>query len=307
MLSKINTLDKEVPSLTGKIMPLHALTLGKSNMEDHLLQNRQILGITFFASWFISVEFNFHPLKFHAIYLIELFGINHTFVQCFHKDFFENIYIITGLFLIPLNEFLLYPLFYRYIAIKSHWKVVVGILFQLAGFLILIVLVTYSRSQYIENNRLLSNNHTVQCLIHLQFNPLVNKAIDYRWFASVEVLFAISFTVVVIDIIEFYCAQVPYSMKGLMAGIYYGFFRFCVIFDYGLSQVFKTKLHIWESKTTFSCGFRYLMTKLILMLITAFMTAVMVKCHKERKREDVLPSEHIFAELQYYSVQNSND
>lgn len=48
------------------------------------------------------------------------------------------------------------------------------------------------------------------------------------------------------------------------------------------------------------------MMKLILMLVAAFMTAVMVKCHKKRKREDVVPSEHIFAE-QYYSVQNSSD
>ena len=90
----------------------------------------------------------------------------------------------------------------------------IGILLQLAGFLVLIVLVTYSRSKFIETDGLTFNNYTVRCLFHLQFNPLlVNKAIDYRWFALVEVLFAISFTVVVMGIIEFYCAQVPFSMK----------------------------------------------------------------------------------------------
>jgi hypothetical protein len=45
-----------------------------------------------------------------------------------------------------------------------------------------------------------------------------------------------------------------------------------------------------------------LLTEIILVAIAAFMIALIIKCHKKRKREDVLPSEHIFAE-QYYSVQ----
>ncbi len=270
----------------------------------------KMLGIVFIASWFISVEFNFHRLEFYATYLTGLpaFSINHTFTQCFYKDFFENTFIITGLLLIPLNEFLLYPLFYRCIAIKSHWKFGIGIFLQLAGFIVLITLVTYSRSRYIiENDDGHSyNNHTVQCLFHLKFNPLISKAIEYRWFAVVEVLFAISFIVVVIGITEFYCAQVPYSMKGLMAGIYYGFLGFCVMFNYGLSQVFRLKLHIWETNSIFSCGFWYLLTKIFLIIIAILMTVLAVKYYKKRKREDVLPNEHIFAE-QYYSVKNSSD
>ena len=268
----------------------------------------KMLGIVFIASWFVSVEFNFHRLEFYTTYLTELISINHSFIQCFYKDFFDNIFIITGLLLIPLNEFLLYPLFYRCITIKSHWKFGIGTLLQLSGFIVLIILVTYSRSKYvIENDDGLSyNNHTVQCLFHLKFNPLINKAIDYRWFAVTEVLLAISFTVIVIGIIEFYCAQVPYSMKGLMAGTHYCFLGFCVVFGYGLSRVFRLKLHIWETKTIFSCGFWYLLTKIILITIAILMTLLMVKYHKNRKREDILPNEHIFAE-QYYSVQNSGN
>ena len=72
----------------------------------------KMMGITFIASWFISIEFNFHRLEFYATYLTELFSINHStkliFVQCFYEDFFQNTYVITGLFLIPLNELLLY-------------------------------------------------------------------------------------------------------------------------------------------------------------------------------------------------------
>ena len=116
----------------------------------------KVLGIVFIASWFISVQFNFHRLEFYTTYFAELFSINHTFIECFYKDFFENTYTITGLLLIPLNEFLLYPLLHRCIVIKSHWKFGIGIVLLLAGFIVLITLDTYSRSKYIGNNAGLS-------------------------------------------------------------------------------------------------------------------------------------------------------
>ena len=110
----------------------------------------------------------------------------------------------------------------------------------------------------------------------------------------------------IIGIVEFHCAQVPYSMKGLTIGTYYGILGLCVMFKYGLSQVFRAKLHIWQTNATFSCGFWYLLTKIILTIISAMLIFLLVvKYHKKRKREDVLPNEHVFAE-QYYSVQNTS-
>jgi putative exporter of polyketide antibiotics len=121
-------------------------------------------------------------------------------------------------------------------------------------------------------------------------------------FILVEFLFAASGTMLVIRILEYFCAQVPYSMKGLVAGCYYGCLGLCIMFNFGLSQVFKAKLHVWEPDTTFNCGFWYLLTKIIPVAIAAFMIALTIKFYKKRKREDILPNEHIFAE-QYYSVQ----
>jgi hypothetical protein len=118
----------------------------------------------------------------------------------------------------------------------------------------------------------------------------------------VEFLLAASSTIFVIGLIEYYCAQVPYSMKGLVAGCFYGCFRLCIMFNYGLSRVFRSKLRVWELNTTFNCGFWYLLTKIVPITIAAFMFVLTIKFHKKRKREDVLPNEHIFAE-QYYSVQ----
>ena len=94
-------------------------------------------------------------------------------------------------------------------------------------------------------------------------------------------------------------------MKGLVIGTYYGFLGLFVMFNYGLTQVFRLKSHIWQKNAAFSCGFWYLLTKIILTVSIMLIFLLAIKYHKKRKREDVLPNEHIFAE-QYYSVQNTS-
>ena len=259
------------------------------------------LGVVFVASFLVSLKFNFD------LRTTSILGEHHVengsiFYCCFGNDFLTNVKAIIGLLLIPLNEFLIYPLFYRCISIKIRWKILLGILFELAGLIVLIILITYARSKYTElESTSHPHNYTLHCLFHEKSNSLINNTIDYRWLILVEFLFAASDTMLAIGTIEFFCAQVPYSMKGLVAGCYYGCLGLHVMFNYGLSRVFRAKLHIWESNTTFNCEFWHLLTKIIPVAMAVFVIALTIKYHKKRKREDVLPSEHIFAE-QYYSA-----
>ena len=244
--------------------------------------------------------------NFYTTYVTKLFGKHHTqnhFYYCSStgNDFLTNIGTIFGLLLVPLIEFLIYPLLHRCVVIKIRWKILLGTLLQLAGFVVLLILISYGRSQYIETNAL-PLNYTLQCLFHEKSNSLTNDAINYRWFVLVEFLFHVSNIIILIGIVEFYCAQVPYSMKGLVAGTHYGCLGLCVMFNCGLSHLLKQKLHVWESNTTFNCGFWYLLTKIIPVVTAAFIIMLSIKYYKKRKREDVLSNEHIFAE-QYYSVQ----
>ena len=260
------------------------------------------IGVTLVITFLVSLQLNFLEHEVYTTYLAKLFGKYHTkdvFYRCFSKDFLTNVHTIIGLLLIPLNEFLIYPLFYRCISIKIRWKILLSTLILLAGLVVLTILITYARSKYIETQ--LPYNYTLYCLSHEKPNSLSNDIIDYRWFILVEFLFTASCTMLLIGTIEYFCAQVPYSMKGLVAGCYYGCLGLCVMFNYGLSQIFRAKLHVWELNTTFNCEFWYLLTKIIPVAMAAFMVALTIKYHKKRKREDVLPSEHIFAE-QYYSA-----
>ena len=73
--------------------------------------------------------------------------------------------------------------------------------------------------------------------LHLQATPpifsklhdslnFVSETLDYRWSLLLETLFAVSDTLVAIGALEFYYAQVPYSMKGLVTSIIYGILGF---------------------------------------------------------------------------------
>ena len=267
----------------------------------------KILGVVFVASFLVSLKFNFDLNTTSIILLLGEQGTDNCsdFYRCFGDDFLANVNTIIGLFLVPLNEFLIYPLFYRCILIKIRWKILLGILFELSGLILLIILITYARSKYTElESATLPHNYTLQCLLNVDEKSsslMNNNIIDYQWSILVEFLFAGSGMMLTIGTIEFFCAQVPYSMKGLVAGCYYGCIGLYIIFNYGLSQAFMAKLQFWELNTTFNCEFWYLLTKIIPVAMAAFMVALTIKYHKKRKREDVLPSEHIFAE-QYYSA-----
>ena len=260
------------------------------------------MGIILVVTFLVPHELKFLEHEIYTTYIAKLFGKHHTknvFHHCFSKDLLTNVHTIIGLLLIPLNEFLIYPLFHRCISIKIRWKILLSTLILLAGLVVLTILITYARSKYIETQ--LPYNYTLYCLSHEKPNSLTNDIIDYRWFILVEFLFTVSYTMLIIGLIEYFCAQVPYSMKGLVAGCYYGCFGLSVMFNYGLSRIFTAKLHIWESNTTFNCEFWYFLTKIIPVAMAAFVVALAIKYHKKRKREEVLPSEHIFAE-QYYSA-----
>ena len=208
-------------------------------------------------------------------------------------------YSIVAAAAIPLNDILIYPIFCQCSGLKSHFKILIGAITLLGGYTVTTVLFTYSRKVF--TGKSISHNDTsVQCLFHETTNSL-KDTIDFKLFSIPEVLFSISNIWFMMGTLsEYYCAQVPYSMKGLLIGCCYAFFGLFVSLHYGSSFLFTTKLLNWPTGTIYSCGFWYLLSKIILMVITVFLCFLIFKCCKMRIREDVLPSEHIFAE-RYYS------
>ena len=213
---------------------------------------------------------------------------------------FNNFYSITGLLLIPLYEVVVHPLFHSCLPIlQSHVKFFIAFLLRIVRYAIMLALMTYARQHYTHITP--SSNATLSCVFYQPHDSLnfLSETLDYRWLIILEALMATSRLLVLIGALEFYCAQVPYSMKGLVAGIFYALLGFFIMLSQGLLLPFKTTSLKWGTGTL-SCGFWYLLTLLIYLLIMMAASVVVMRWYKKRKREDVLPNEQIFAE-RYYS------
>ena len=200
--------------------------------------------------------------------------------------------------LVPLYELVIHPIFNRLIPnVKILYKACIGALLHLSRLVLLLTLVTYARHSFIDSET--SGNSTLQCLFH-EPPGFLEMHLDNRWNILSGFLGYIGDAMYLISIIEYLCAQVPYSMKGIAAGLFF----VCIgLFLPTLSSVyfvFKTTHFTWGTGVI-SCGFWYFVIIICLLLATMIIFIIYIlKCHKRRKREDVLPNEHIFAE-RYYS------
>ena len=102
-----------------------------------------------------------------------------------------------------------------------------------------------------------------------------------------------------IGFLEFLSAQIPLQMKGVMLGTGYGTIFIVGVVSAILMVPFKAKLSVWGTGIII-CGFWYLFLAFFVQISTCFALVMLLKRYKGRKREDVLPNEHYYAE-RYYS------
>ena len=215
---------------------------------------------------------------------------------------FTSFYYFIGPGLIPINELLIHPLFHRCLPnLKAYTKFFIGAILCVVWYAILLALITYARVHYLTTSTIdlsFTSNSTLSCLFNGS-TDFLSDTLDYKWTILLDITWAASQQLFLVGVIQFVCAQVPYSMKGMVAGMAYGLAALFVALSQAISLPFKSKSIAW-STGALSCSFWYLLTILVYMFIVLFGFAVVAKWYKRRKREDVLPSEHIFAE-EYYS------
>ena len=90
-------------------------------------------------------------------------------------------------------------------------------------------------------------------------------------------------------------------MRGLIFGDGYGSMFIFAIIGYGIYRPFIHLSTTWGTGI-FNCEFWYLLLVLLIIIIVSGLLLVIGRWYKNRKREDVLPNEHIFAE-RYYAQQ----
>ena len=226
--------------------------------------------------------------------------------KCSYKFIFTDIHYITGALLIPLNEIIVHPVFQRCTPSSvSTGKVVIGFILQVIRYILMVLFITLSRQHYIKFDQFYNYNTTLACTFYNALDePGVNIFItiyDFRLYAIPYVIFSVSYIMILVGVIEFLCAQIPYSMKGVIVGLFYGSLVIFYAINKGITKIFIATSSVWSGDTSIiSCGFWYLLIKIIYVLIVVFIIFLLIIIYKKRKREDVLPNEHFFAE-RYYS------
>ena len=223
---------------------------------------------------------------------------NQSLEECSSQFIITGSYFICGTLLIPFHELIIHPLFYQCLPkANSTHKFLTGIILRLGKLIAQLIIVTFSRKYNLQTEDL--SNMTLSCLLYESPGVSATYYINYTWNIFPEVLSSVSDLLIYIGTLEFLCAQVPYSMKGLVAGTAYALLVIYVSAFSELQQFYAKKSTHWGSGVI-SCEFWFFTTKIVMLIIGMLIFCVVLKCYKNRKREDVLPNEQIFAE-RYYS------
>ena len=213
---------------------------------------------------------------------------------CYTAKDLSFVYFGCGFIAIPLYDFVIRPIFYKCIpSISSYWKILLGF------FLLLLQLLAFMSIDLIANQKYTSvENTTLQCLFSDNYG-VFESVLDHRWFSIIQIIECIFTLLAFIGILEFLCAQIPYTMKGVFMGSLISIV--CVSFALGAAAFipFTLNLSLW-SKSALSYGFWYFLTEAIAISTGLLLLMAVFKWYKKRRREDVLPNEQIFAE-RYYS------
>ena len=179
-----------------------------------------------------------------------------------------------------------------------YQKFALGMLLQIARVITLMALNITARNKYMEQYE-----RNITCLLlenEIEYGLLGTSFNSYLIFIS-QLLESLSLILVSISGIEFLFSQIPYSMRGLTVGAVYGIIFIFTIIGYGIYWPFTQ--HFSWGTGIISCEFWYLLSVLLVMIIFSVLLLIAGRWYKNRKREDVLPNEHIFAE-RYYSQVN---
>ena len=210
------------------------------------------------------------------------------------KDTLSAAYYFGGALLVPLYEFVFHPLLQKHLPCiqNYYWKLSMGAVSQIARIIALMAIDLTARQSYIKHN-----NITLQC-IFAERSGILSSEFDIRWVILPHVLNSVSIITFATGALEFICSQTPYTMRGLLFGVMYGSVVACSVAGYGILQPFTKQSRAWGTRMI-SCEFWYLLLTLLIVILKTVMLYILMKWYKNRKREDVLPNEQIFAERYY--------
>jgi peptide/histidine transporter 3/4 len=199
---------------------------------------------------------------------------------------------LASLLYIPIHEFLIYPLFWKYIAQwNSISKFTFGIFLLLPCYIsfLLIEAVGYHYTEFHDENS--------KCFLKEGEQHL---SLSIEWYCIPRIIRGIAFTYIFWGCAEFMCSQTPYAMRGVIFGSTY------LLFGLSLVLINLLLLPVWLTAKNwhpvmYGCGvWFYLCVIVFYVIFTLVCIFVFKKVYKMRRRDEDLHNRHIFA-INYYS------
>ena len=210
--------------------------------------------------------------------------------ECYHRATISHTVYYSSVVLIVIHEVFVYPVFHRCLPqIESLQKIIIGMLLQITRVFVLLVYVIVLH---------LTSEGQIQCLFNQQAQ---NTTYSYYWIAIPDLIETISVAMLCIGAVEFLSSQTPKNMRGIMIGATY-----CSLFVssgvwFVLLIPFTKKSSVWGTRTI-NCGFWLSLILAIIHTCICLFLIILARWYKKRRRQDVLPNEHIFAERYYSTV-----
>ena len=223
-----------------------------------------------------------------------MLSFNHCYIEIFSTMTLG--YAAIAIF-IPLYEFIIYPVIQKCLpSIKIYQKFLLGMTLQVVKVIIIMAYDLTARKNAFEDqmkNITIKYNKVTLDAPSLSFNK--------DWVAITTFIECISRFTLSISSVEFFASQTPYSMRGLMIGAGYGSIFLFTMIAYGIYWPFTQQSSTWGTGII-SCEFWYLLSVLVVLIIVSGILLAVGRWYKNRKRQDVLPNEHIFAERFYTAL-----
>ena len=249
-----------------------------------------ILIIACFSSGFYLIFYNV-PVKINSLYLDSILQ-DHDCKKCFYKCILKTIHESSGFILsliwLPLYELGLHRLFGRWLILN---KLAVGY------FILLFVMIGYLVIEIFDYTMFEKSNATTCLLLQNSYDNA--RHIQYYWYMIPNSMLGIGQFLVIASAVDFMCAQSPYSMKGLLFGLVYGFLALGICLAFSLTLPIQFTLKYWPLREKGRCKLWILLAGNIVILALFLISCCVFLRYKKRSRDDTEFNEHMFV-VNYY-------
>ena len=256
---------------------------------------------TFFRLLLMSVAISFFA---YPLYLFDgsmyMFASHFQWFSAAHSkdcysallDFFSFYYaaIILG---IPLYELVIYPL-------ARNW---IPSTLKRAGIGAFGTIIVASVALSVDMVGHAHTNATVECMFVVNRTASSVVDINFLWVSiPLGIVAGIEVITISISLVEFVCAQTPYTMKGLIIGLSCS--------SLGLSTALTgatltTWVHTWSQPVTYpTCAFWFYLFLILVTVVGLVMVGIVAKWYKKRERNEVFDEQRFVEDFYNKYIQD---